>query len=210
MDVFLQKFSPAGKILWVKTFGVGASAAQATGIGTDCSGNVLMDGTFTQAINFGQGTLNESGSSGNGDIFLVKLDPSGNCIWSESFGDMYAQMGGSLAVDSFGGPAITGIFFGLLDGMTGGTVNFGGGSLESSVFGVSTYIAKFNTAGKYEWALAGGPPASTAVNSAGYGIAANSTSVVAAGTFQGGTLTFAGEPLTAMSSLDVYLASFVR
>jgi hypothetical protein len=203
MDVFVQKFSPAGVVLLAKTFGVGASVAEATGIGTDCNGNLLLDGTFSQTINFGCETLTESG--GNSDIFVAKLDPSGECLWSNSYGDADLQLGGPLAVDGAGGPAITGYFT--------GTVDFGGGMLTGSAADdqdtEAMYIAKFDSAGHYNWAYGGGPPSSNDVNSIGFGIAANGSAVVATGTFETGVLSIAGDPLTDVSVQDSYLASFV-
>jgi hypothetical protein len=203
MDVFVQKFTSGGTVLWAKSFGVGASVAQATGIGADNSGNLLLDGTFSQTLDFGCGKLTESGDTGFGDIFLAKLDPSGNCAWSQSYGDPNEQLGGPLAVDASGNPAITGIF--------NGSIDFGGGILSgaASPNGVM-YIAKFNAAGSYQWAYGGGPSASNAPNSGGLGIGASATVVVTTGTFQGGTLSIAGNPLTAVSQQDTYLASFTR
>jgi hypothetical protein len=204
MDVFVQKLSPKGAVLWAKTWGTGALTAQATGAATDCSGNLLLDGTFTQTIDFGCNTLTESGETNNGDIFLAKLDPSGNCVWSESFGDADAQIGGPLAVDGLGGPAITGGF--------SGTVNFGPDALSGGIEDDTSamYLAKFNSAGTYDWAYAGGPPASNAINSYGFGIAANAAVVVGTGRFQSGTLSLAGDSLTAVSSQDTYVASFAH
>ena len=204
MDVFIQKFSPTGKLAWAKSFGSGGSVAQVTGIAADACGNILADGTFSQTIDFGCTTLTESGLTGSGDIFLAKLDTTGNCIWSQSFGDPGTQLGGPLALDGFGGPTITSGF--------SGTLNFGGGVLNGASAGnASMYIAKFNSSGTYEWAYGGGPPASNALNSSGYGIAASGTAVVSAGTFGDGTLSLGGDSLTAPSGVgDAYLASFVH
>ncbi|MGH7294875.1 MAG: hypothetical protein ACRELB_08080, partial [Polyangiaceae bacterium] len=204
MDVFVQKLSLNGTVAWAKAFGSGGSVAQVTGIAADACGNILVDGTFSQTLDFGCGTLNESGLTGSGDIFLAKLDPSGNCLWSKSYGDPNAQHGGPLALDGLGGPVITGEF--------SGTVDFGGGTLNGAAGGsASTYIAKFTSIGTYEWAYAGGPPASTAANSGGHGVTTTATAVVAAGTFSGGTLSVAGDALTAVATGgNAYLASFTR
>ena len=205
MDAFVQKLSPSGAVTWAKSFGTGASIAQATGVGTDGCGNIWIDGTFTSALNFGCGKLSESGLTNLGDIFLAKLDPGGNCLQSYSYGDSDAQSGGALAVDGLGGPAITGEF--------SGTVNFGGSALSGGIADqdtTATYIAKFDSAGVYDWAYAGGLPTSTATNSAGFGIAANSAVVVGTGVFSNGTLVLAGDALTAVSIQDTYLASFAR
>jgi hypothetical protein len=203
MDAFVAKFTGGGTLAWAKSFGSGASVAQVTGIGADGCGDILVDGTFSGTIDFGLGTLTESGMTGSGDIFLAKLDPSGSGIWSRSFGDPNTQLGGPLAIDGFGGPAITSGFSGAMD--------FGGGSLNGSPEGsTATYVAKFNSEGTYEWAYAGGPPSSTATNSFGHGIAASDSVVLTTGTLQGGKLSLAGDALIAASMQDTYLASFAR
>jgi hypothetical protein len=201
MDVFIQKFTAGGTVLWAESFGVGASVAQATGIGTDGSGNILLDGTFSQTLDLGCATLTESGLTGAGDIFIAKLDASGNCDWSQSFGDPNQQLGGPLAVNACGDPAITGGFSGVVD--------FGGGALNAAQDG-SMYLASFRSSGAYQWAYAGGPPLSNVTNSGGLGIAASSAAVVTTGTFQGGTLSLSGNQLTAVSQQDTYLASFIE
>jgi hypothetical protein len=201
MDAFIAEYNATGTLTWAKNFGSGASLAAVTGIAADACGNILADGSFSGTVDFGCGTLTESGDTGNGDIFLAKLDPSGICVWSNSYGDPNAQLGGPLVLDNAGGPAITSVF--------NGTVDFGGGTLDGAALGdESTYIAKFDSLGHNEWAYAGGPPASTATNSAGLAIAANVTAVVATGTFTGGTLSVAGDALSCMGAGDSYLASF--
>jgi hypothetical protein len=199
MDVFVQKLSPTGSVTWAKNFGSGGSVAQATGIAADTSGNILLDGTFSQTLDFGVGTLTESGTTGAGDIFLAKLDSSGNGVWSKSFGDSSGQLGGPIALDDAGGPAITGSF--------SGTMNLGGGSLAGAAAGSSSaYIAKFSTTGAYEWGYGGGPPASSASGSAGYGIGANASVVAATGVYSGGTLNLGG---TALTTGGAFLVTFV-
>jgi hypothetical protein len=163
-----------------------------------------MSGTFAKTITFAPlAALVEAGQTNNGDIFLVKLDSLGRGLWGKSFGDFDAQTGGPIAVDANGGPVITGGFTSSLD--------FGGGALQGQLApNVSMYLAKFDSSGAYEWAYAGGPPASSATNSGGASIAADGVSVVTTGTFAGGLLSLAGHPLTPASQGDTYLASFAR
>jgi hypothetical protein len=203
MDLFVQKLDASGTVLWAKSFGVGAFAAMPTGVGTDSSGNLLLDGNFSEALDLGCGTLWGSGLSQ--DMFLAKLDGSGRCIWSKSFVASMSLDSGPLAVDSLGSPVITGSFSGVL--------NFGGGPLNGASQGNgATYIAKFSPSGAYQWAYAGGPPSSTALDSQGLGIGVSASAIVTTGTYLNGTLSLAGAPLPPAGGGgdDVYLASFKR
>jgi hypothetical protein len=197
LDVFIAKFSASGSLTWAKTFDSGAGA-EADGIGTDGCDNILVAGDFDGTLNLGSGSL----TSATNSAFLAKLDSSGGGIWSKAFVPTGSSLTVSgLAVDAVGGPAITGGFSNSID--FGGGVLLGAGAPNAS-----TYIAKFDSVGSYEWAYAGGPPASTVANSGGEGIAANGVSVLAAGVFQDGMLSLDGTAMTAASMLDTYLVSF--
>lgn len=200
MDVFVQKLTSGGAVTWAKTFGIGASVAQITGIGTDSCGNIVADGTFSGTIDFGCGTLTESGDTGSGDVFIAKFDPSATCMWSNSFGDPNGQIGGPLAVDAHGGSTITGSFNGM--------VNFGTGALIGDINPQnSMYIARFDSKGTCAWAYGGGPP-STAANSDGVGVASSSDNVITVGALQIGNVDLAGTTIVTSTSLATYIASF--
>ncbi|MBI4705509.1 MAG: hypothetical protein HY744_30820 [Deltaproteobacteria bacterium] len=76
-DIFVAKLDNAGGHLWSKSFG-DASGQGGWAIAADGSGNVLVTGGFAGAVDFGGGPLT---SAGGGDIFVAKLDPSGNPVW---------------------------------------------------------------------------------------------------------------------------------
>jgi hypothetical protein len=82
---------------WVKTFG-GDNADYIRGAAVDSYGNVVLTGTFSGTINFGgEKLVSESDSA----IFLVKLKPTGEHIWSKKFETRNSQASGqSVIVDS--------------------------------------------------------------------------------------------------------------
>jgi hypothetical protein len=86
----------------------------------DSAGNMVITGRFGSLVDFGGGPLT---GAGQGDIFVAKLDPSGNHLWSADFGDEDAQVAGGTAIDSAGSVVVTGCF--------AGTVDFGNGPLVS-------------------------------------------------------------------------------
>ena len=76
----------------------------------DSSGNVYTTGYFANGdFDPGSGTTNLT-SNGGYDVFVSKLDSSGNYVWAKSFGGSGRDYGHSVAVDSSGNVYTTGSF----------------------------------------------------------------------------------------------------
>ena len=69
-------------------------------------------GSFEGSIDLGGGPL---ASAGGDDVFVAKLDPRGNHVWSKRSGDRQAQHGRALAVDPSGNLVLAGDAQGALD-----------------------------------------------------------------------------------------------
>ena len=147
-DAFITKFSSSGNLIWAKAIG-GTNIAYGNSITVDPFGNIYTDGTFqgTADFNPGAGTFNLT-SAGMDDIFISKLDNSGNFIWAKSFGDVMSDFCWAIATDAFGNVYTTGGF--------NGTVDFdpGGGTFILSAPGgyAYIYISKFDSSGNFVWA----------------------------------------------------------
>jgi hypothetical protein len=76
------KYDPDGNHIWSKRFG-GGGAVPAYAVAASASSDVVIAGAFDAPVDFGGGTLTTSGQA---DIFVAKLDPDGNHIWSRAFG----------------------------------------------------------------------------------------------------------------------------
>ena len=114
----------------------------------DSSGNAFVTGKFFGTVDFdpGKGTSNLISVGSNSDIFILKLDPSGNYLWAKSFGDVNADEGRSIAVDRNGYVYTTGQFRGTIDFDPGDeTVNMIAGSDD-------VFISKLDSLGKFVWA----------------------------------------------------------
>ncbi|CAN5544530.1 hypothetical protein BH11BAC1_BH11BAC1_15330 [soil metagenome] len=87
-EVFIAKCDPNGSYVWVgRSTGQGNSRS----ISIDTAGNAFICGYFAQSITFGSDSINTSGGF---DIFITKLNTSGNFEWTESCGGAqqdYAQ-----------------------------------------------------------------------------------------------------------------------
>lgn len=153
-DIFVAKLDPAGNWLWATRLGGSGHDASHKGIGLDGAGNVYVCGSFENSVVIGPDTLN---SVGGADIFIAKLDPTGNCLWARrAGGSFYDDRALDLALDPDGDCLLTGHFF--------GTADFGSQSLSAS--GISDiFAAKLDSAGNWLWATrAGGIDSDSAVS----------------------------------------------
>ena len=143
IDIFVLKLDSAGAFQWVYTAGA-SNADSGTGIALDSSGNVFITGAFTFTVNFGNGNIT---STGNYDIFVLKLNSSGEFQWVYTVGGTDADYASSLDVDSSGNLYITGNF--------SGTVDFGSGAI-SGRGGEDIFVLKLNSSGEFEWVFTAG------------------------------------------------------
>jgi hypothetical protein len=185
LDVFVAKLDPAGAHLWSKRFG-DTAGQNGGGVAVDGGGNVLLAGHFSGAIDLGGGPL---ASGPGGDVFVARLDPGGNHLWSKHFGGTAK----GIAADAGGDAVVTGVFSGAIDV---------GGTPLTSAGGQDVFVAKLAAAGGDSvWARRfGGASAETA---AGITVDASGNPVVT-GSFHG-TVDFGGGPLASAGGADVFL-----
>ena len=114
-DVFIQKLDAVGDFIWAKAFG-SVHLDNGYSIAVDTSGNVYATGYFQGTIDFdpGAGTFNLA-SAGNYDLFIQKLDASGNFVWAKAFGSTFDDRGYSMTLDASGNVYTTGYFSGTVD-----------------------------------------------------------------------------------------------
>jgi hypothetical protein len=146
-DIFIQKLDASGNFIWAKSFGGGVDD-YGYSIAVDASGNVYTTGSFRITVDFdpGAGTANFTSVGGN-DIFVQKLDASGNFIWAKSFGGSSADYGYSITVDVSGNVYTTGYFFNTVDFDPGaGIANF------TSVKDADIFVQKLDASGNFIWA----------------------------------------------------------
>ncbi|RLB59668.1 MAG: hypothetical protein DRI90_15110, partial [Deltaproteobacteria bacterium] len=88
-------------------------------------------------------------NNGLSDLFVTKLDPAGQLLWSRHFGGRDQQYGADVAVDGAGHIIVTGELH--------GTMTFGGPTLASA--GESDlYFAKLDADGRHLWSKSFGNP----------------------------------------------------
>ena len=123
-DVFMLKLNTSGNLVWARAFG-GASSDIGRSVAVDGSGNTYVTGHFQGTADFDPGAgFDNQTSEGNNDVFLSKLDASGNLLWAKTFGGPNSHIAVSVAVDGSGNTYITGYFVGATDFDPGpGTAN---------------------------------------------------------------------------------------
>ncbi len=114
-DVFVAKFDSSGNFIWSKNFsGTGYDIVNSMVV--DSAGNSYTTGYFRNTVDFdpGSGTQNLT-ASGNYDIFLTKLDASGNLSWVIPISSSGSNIGVDVRLDDAGFVYLTGIFNGTAD-----------------------------------------------------------------------------------------------
>lgn len=150
-DVYVQKLSPNGSLVWAVSAG-GNSNDEANGITIDKYGDLYVTGKFNgNNVDFDPGPLTymlHAGTS-NDDMFVLKLDASGNFHWATRTGGSGADDGRAVTVDTAGNIYVTGGYMGTVDFDPGaGTFNITGNSSGSP----DIFIQKLNRFGGFIWA----------------------------------------------------------
>lgn len=146
-DIFISKLNSAGSLIWVKQIG-GPVGDIGRCIKVDASGNVYTTGNFGNSVDFnpGAGTFSLT-TSGVNDIFVSKLDASGNFVWAKKIGGSTSDYGYSLDLDASGNVYITGAFEGTVD-FDPGAATF---NLVSSG-ALDIFVSKLDVNGNFVWA----------------------------------------------------------
>lgn len=148
-DAFIQKLDTDGNFIWAKAIR-GGSNNIGSSIATDLSGNVYTAGSLQGTADFDPGVgVNNLVSAGNTDIFIQKLDASGNFVWAKRMGSWYIDAATSIKTDDLGNIYTTGYY--------GYTVDFdpGAGTHELESAGFTPYdifIQKLDASGNFVWA----------------------------------------------------------
>lgn len=137
-QAFAAEVAPDGETpIYFKLLGAGSALAAAT----DTSGNAYIAGiTSSQSFPVTQGAWTVPFPSGYAAVFVVKLDPSGNVIYSSVFGGAWNALAPAIAANAAGEAFVTGYFFGS------GFPSIGG-SQETIFPAGNAFLVRLNAAG---------------------------------------------------------------
>jgi len=127
-DAFVGKYDLAGNLIWIQQFGT-SKYDYCRGVTIDISGDVYVTGYTSGSF--------KGSSNGGDDVFLMKMDSSGNVLWKEQFGSSDDDRGWDITTDLFENVYITGYTKGSL-----GEATFGGEDI---------FISKYDIDGNFLW-----------------------------------------------------------
>jgi hypothetical protein len=114
-DIFISKLDSAGNFVWAKSMG-GLNFDEGKSIFVDVAGNIYTTGLFGKTADFDPGpSVFNLTAAGIWDVFITKLDSSGNLVWTKGMGSTLNDNGLSIIVDPFNNIYTTGFFQGTVD-----------------------------------------------------------------------------------------------
>ncbi len=151
LDIFLIKFDSSGLFQWVKTWG-GPGDEYSPGLAVDTDGFAYITGWFLETVDFDPGPGSDfHTSNGDRDVFLSRLDSSGNLVWVLTWGGTGRDGSRNCALDADGNIYVSGLFEGTVD------FDPGPGIIEySSNGGMDIFLSKLNYNGDLLWVRAWG------------------------------------------------------
>jgi type IX secretion system substrate protein/beta-propeller repeat-containing protein len=109
-DFFVAKINSGGSFLWVREVPDNPTGDAQIGvcnkIAVDNLNNVYMTGTTRGFINWGPFTTTGT----NGDVLVLKYNPSGEIIWGKTAGGSGSDIGHSISTDNTGNILLSGNF----------------------------------------------------------------------------------------------------
>lgn len=152
-DVFIQKLNSSGNFVWARKVG-GSLNDAGTSIFVDASSNVYVTGSFEgMFVDFNPGTaVNYLSSTGRTDVFMLKLNSSGNYVWANNMGGTLEESGTSITADASGNIYVGGLFKGSSDFNPSAATNSLVSGIVGSTYNFDGFIAKYNSSGNYLWA----------------------------------------------------------
>ena len=146
---FILKLNAAGNFIWGKSMGFGdIFSYDDYQIASDASGNIYSTGRFDYTADFdpGPGVCLLTTNGLQTDVFIQKLDSSGNFIWAKSFGGTRLEVCRSFAIDAGNNIYTTGFFDGTPD------FDPGPGVFTMTSVYAAQFVQKLDVNGNFLWA----------------------------------------------------------
>lgn len=137
-NIYVAKIDSNGSWLWAKQAG-GTYPSGGTAIAIDGNGNCLVTGSYYLDVNIGGTAMTGEGDE---DVFVAKLDASGNWLWASHAGGTGKDVGLSISSDSTGNCYLAGKF---AETATFGTNNY------TSNGNSDAFVSKLDSTGNWIW-----------------------------------------------------------
>lgn len=151
-DIFVLKLDVRGNFAWARIMGGETSRDEATSVATDAGGNAYITGSFNGTGDFDPGSATYTlTSAGFNDLFITKLDASGNFLWAKAMGGIAYDRINSIATDASGNVYTTGYFCATADFDPDNGVYY-----LNSQGSCDLFILKLDASGSFVWATPAG------------------------------------------------------
>ena len=122
LSLYVSKLNSSGSFVWAKQVGGPGSMAirsfpiDGSSTAIDTNGNIYTTGAFSGTVDFDPGAgVHNLTAAGKADIFVSKLDLSGNFVWVKQMACTNSSYSGGLVLDATGNIYTTGAFSGTID-----------------------------------------------------------------------------------------------
>jgi len=140
---FAAKYAPDGTLIWARQF----AGATLNKVATDRDNSVYLAGGFSGTVDFDpRRGIDNLGSRGGSDAFVVKLSAKGNLLIARTFGGAGDDAAAGLAVDRAGNMWVGGTFKARANFKPGGSFKIGNSG------GADGFIVALDDAGEFRWA----------------------------------------------------------
>lgn len=214
-DAFVAKYDANGLFLWAFRYG-GASHDETMAVTVDQNNNVYITGYFRGTnIDFDPGAgvanLTSVGDAGadpgyGGDIVVARYTAAGQYVWAfnAGSGELY-DSGIAIGTDGAGDVYVGGYFKNSVDFNPGA-----GNAILNSANGGSIFLAKYSSAGAYQWVFNLG---AGNTNNAMFDLKIDAAgNVYTTGYFQGSGIDFdpgpGNAPLSSAGSYEIFVAKY--
>jgi gliding motility-associated-like protein len=146
-DIFIVKTDPGGNFIWARAIG-GPGEEVGYSMVRDINGNIFISGAFQLTADFdpGAGSFNRTAVTPT-DMFICKLDPSGNFLWAVTIPGLGSQAADFISTDDNGNVFMGGNFTGTVDFDPGPGVSV----LNSDEQLGDMFILKLDASGSFIW-----------------------------------------------------------
>jgi len=146
-DVFIQKLNALGNLVWAKSVG-GVQDDIGNSVKIDANGNVYVTGYFEGTVDFDPGAaVSNLTSNGFIDLYVLKLNASGDFVWAKQIGGVDYDSGLSLNIDLNGNVIVGGSFQNSVD------FDPSASTFSLNSFGTSdAFLLKLDGTGNFVWA----------------------------------------------------------
>jgi hypothetical protein len=145
-DLFIQKLSTSGNLIWAKAIG-GSSSDLGNDINIDSNGDIIFTGYNYGTVDFDAGLTINNLTPTTANAFICKWDSNSNFIWAKSIISTSNPQGFCIETDSYNNCYISGI--------TQGTADFdpSGAVYNLTAVGQSnSFVLILTETGTFKWA----------------------------------------------------------